>query len=55
MLSSNSSWAPRITTDLTARAWLRTPFGPRGERSQPTHPFVEHGHEVARYQPAPLV
>ena len=55
MLSSNSSWPARTTSDLSVRTWLRTPFGQRGERSAPTRPHVEHGHEVARYQPPPLV
>jgi hypothetical protein len=55
MISSNSTRTAGSTSDLTARTWLRTPFGARGDRSRPTRPTVDHGHEVARYQPSPLV
>jgi hypothetical protein len=55
MLSSNSSWTPRTTSDATVRTWVRNPFGLRGERTRPTRPHVKHGHEVARFQPPPLV
>jgi hypothetical protein len=55
MMSSNSSWEPRTTSEATVRTWLRTPFGLRGERSRPTRPSVRHGHEVTRFQPPPLV
>ena len=54
-MSSNSSWEPRTTSGATVRTWVRTPFGMRGDRSRPTRPHVEHGHEVARHQPPPLV
>jgi hypothetical protein len=55
MLSSKSSWAEPTTSDATVRTWVRTPFGTRGERTRPTRPYVEHGHEAARHQPPPLV
>jgi hypothetical protein len=54
-MSSNSSWESRTTSNVTVRTWLRNPFGPRGERSHPTRPHVDHGHEVARHEPPPLV
>jgi hypothetical protein len=55
MISNNSTRTAGTTSDLTVRTWLRTPFGARGDRTRPTRPCVEHGHEVARYQPSPLV
>jgi hypothetical protein len=54
-MSSNTSWGTRGTSQATVRTWIRTPFGQRDERSRPTRPYVDHGHEVARQQPPPLV
>jgi len=54
-MSSNSSWEPRTMSELTVRTWVRAPFGMRGDRTRPTRPFVDHGHEVERYQRPPLV
>jgi hypothetical protein len=55
MMSSNISWGPRTTSGATARTWVRNPFGMRGDRTRPTRPYLEHGHEVARFQRPPLV
>lgn len=54
-MSSNSSWEPRITSGATVRTWVRTPFGLRGDRTRPTRPDIDHGHEEARFQRPPLV
>ena len=53
-MSSNSSWEPR-TSEATARTWVRTPFGLRGDRTRPTRPYVENRLEVLRFQRPPLV
>jgi hypothetical protein len=55
MMSSNSSGAPRTTSGATVRTWVRAPFGVRGDRTRPTRPYVEQGHEIERFQRPPLV
>jgi hypothetical protein len=54
-MSSNTSWEPRSTSTGTVRSWVRTPFGQRGERSRPTRPHIDHGHEIVRPELPPLV
>jgi hypothetical protein len=55
-MSTNSSWGDRTNSRGTGTAYhLRRLVGTLGQRSHPTRPHVDHGHETARFQPPPLV